>query len=322
MRLLLMTSLLLTACGQASSAVTARGEARSRAPEGFWDTWGDGQAELVGYQLTQPRYGSARSGELILVTVTETFTHGQRVKSDGGHRDEYPVLKLNEVRDFQTGIYDYNVLTSTFVPLSGGLPLGMAEKISFSMQEWCGLTFAELTADHRQGGPLSGLALLGRGYFDGEAQIDRQLAAPEGGVLADALPVVVRGLAGDLLAPGERVEVPWLMRVMDARLWHRELDWSTATLSRSAAPAPFETPAGTFSAWAITAEPASDPATTWYVEDGGDRRLLGWESSSGERAVMTGSVRAPYWRQHDNGQEALRARLGLPAPSWPPRTQQ
>ena len=27
----------------------------------FWKHWGDGQAELSGYRLTQPRYGAARA---------------------------------------------------------------------------------------------------------------------------------------------------------------------------------------------------------------------------------------------------------------------
>ena len=97
--------------------------APSQAPPGFWDHWGDGSAELAGYRLTQPRYGQARRGEAVFVTVTEEFTRATRVKSDGGHGDEYPILKLNEVRDFQTGVYDYNVLTSSFLALTGAAPV-------------------------------------------------------------------------------------------------------------------------------------------------------------------------------------------------------
>jgi hypothetical protein len=47
----------------------------------------------------------------------------------------YPVLKLNAVRKFQTGIYDYSVLTSTFARTAAGFPVA---KLSFSIQEWCG----------------------------------------------------------------------------------------------------------------------------------------------------------------------------------------
>jgi len=83
-------------------------ETEARAPEtrlppaaagaAFWDVWGDGKAELDGYRLLVPRYGELRRGEAVQIWVTETFTAGQRVKSDGGHPDEFPVLKLNDVR--------------------------------------------------------------------------------------------------------------------------------------------------------------------------------------------------------------------------------
>ena len=90
--------------------------------EGFWSHWGDGKAEVSGFALTQPRYGENRTGEAILVFVTEDFDEDARVKSDRGGAGTVPVLKLNEARDFQTGLYDYNAMTSTFVPLAGGLP--------------------------------------------------------------------------------------------------------------------------------------------------------------------------------------------------------
>ncbi len=93
----------------------------------FWKHWGDGKAELNGYSLEQPRYGAVRSGTAILVYVTEDFSDSLRVKADPGKHpasDVYPVLKLNAVRDFQTGIYDYNVMTSTFLRVAAGLAGG------------------------------------------------------------------------------------------------------------------------------------------------------------------------------------------------------
>jgi hypothetical protein len=50
-------------------------------------------------------------------------------------------MKLNEVRDFQTGIYDYNVLTSVFARVAAGWPVA---KLSFSSQEWCGHVYHQL----------------------------------------------------------------------------------------------------------------------------------------------------------------------------------
>ena len=129
----------------------------------FWAHWGDGQAELNGYHLTQPRYGEKRSGTAILVFVTEDMSDSLRVKADPGKHpasDVYPVLKLNAIRDFQTGIYDYNVMTSTFARVSPGWPVA---RVSFSSQEWCGHVYHQLLP---RAGRIAGTF---HSYFDGEA---------------------------------------------------------------------------------------------------------------------------------------------------------
>ncbi len=109
----------------------------------FWSTWGDGRAELAGYDLTIPRYNQPRRGVAVTIFVTETFSNSARVKADPGKHpqaDEYPVIKLNLVKDYQTGIYDYNEMTSSFVALQpvNGRAAGSPTRISFSRQEWCG----------------------------------------------------------------------------------------------------------------------------------------------------------------------------------------
>src|SRR5262249_61482614 len=83
--------------------------------DAFWKQWGDGRGELCGYDLETPRYGSIRHGTAVTIFVTETFSNALRVKADPGRhpkRDEFPVMKLNLVQDFATGIHDYNLLTS------------------------------------------------------------------------------------------------------------------------------------------------------------------------------------------------------------------
>ena len=132
----------------------------------FWTHWGDGRAELDGYALVQPRYGATRKGSAVLVFVTEDFSDSLRVKADPGRHpsaDVFPVLKLNAVRRFGTGIYDYAVMTSTFLRVAPGWPLA---KVSFSSQEWCGHVWHQLVP---RGGKLAGLF---HSYFDGEADHD------------------------------------------------------------------------------------------------------------------------------------------------------
>src|SRR5438132_1578564 len=103
----------------------------------FDQYWGDQKAELSGYDLAQPRYGQLRKGVAITIFVTEPFSNSLRVKADSGKHadaDVFPVLKLNLVEDFATGIYDYNVMTSVFVAMKpvNGLPAGTPTKVSFS----------------------------------------------------------------------------------------------------------------------------------------------------------------------------------------------
>src|SRR5678815_2466082 len=167
-------------------------------------------------------------GTAVLVYVTETFTEAQRVKSDGGHSDEMPVLKLNEVRDFQTGISDYNVLTSTFVVLDGSLPIGIPTKVSMGVQEWCGNVYEQLLFWPDR------LERTLHSYFDGEGDRKETMAIPARGIDGDALPIVVRGLTGDLVPPGGERTVSVLDRILDSRFQHEPPRFRSSAIRRAA----------------------------------------------------------------------------------------
>lgn len=299
----------LAGCAAASGGQRT-GKAHPVPSRAFWDHWSDGQAELNAYRLVQPRYGELRTGEAVLIYVTETFTESQRVKSDGGHPDEFPVFKLNEARDFQTGIYDYHAMTSVFSRLDGVLPPGQPAKLSLSVQEWCGHVYEQLQVD-----PGS-FRQQRHSYFDGEADLAAEGEIPAGAVLADSLPILVRGLTGGLPDPGQSIEVPFLPSLLQQRLDHEELEWGRAQIERSAGSAPVEVPAGRFDAYTVTIREQAGATTSWTVESEWPHRLVAWESDSGERAELMGSMRSAYWRQHREGYEDLRADLGLPARSW------
>src|SRR5258705_6691739 len=72
--------------------------------------WDDGRAEIDAYEATARRYGVLRSFVAYLIVVKEDFSREQLVKADPGHdpADLLPVLKLNHVIDYQTGIYTYH----------------------------------------------------------------------------------------------------------------------------------------------------------------------------------------------------------------------
>lgn len=297
--------MLAMGCGGAEAGSTFP---TASTPPGFWEHWGDGRAEVDTYRLTTPRYGQAREGRAVLVFVTEDFTDGARVKSDGGHTDEYPVLKLNEMRHFQTGIYDYSVMTSTFVRIDGRAPIGQPVKVSFSSQEWCGHVWAQLLSRD------NGLDLSSHSYFDGEADQQTRLPLLREGVLFDALPILVRGLVGEWPPAGTDLRVPVLPTLMWSRFAHKPLEWTQTRLTRETTTAEVTVPAGTFEVYEVRSVLVSNLVTTWQIEAAAPHRIIRWTSSEGEVAELVASERLPYWKMNHEGDEAGLARLGL-APS-------
>ena len=276
----------------------------------FWAHWGDGNAELAGYELTFPRYGAPRTGVAVTIFVTETFANSARVKSDPGNRppsDEFPVMKLNLVHDFQTGIYDYNEMASRFVALApvNGRPAGALSKVSFSSQEWCGHVYQQALFDE------TSIRVTLHSYFDGEADQERMLEYPANGMAEDALHHWARGLAWPALAPGESRSAPLLPSLQRSRHQHQNLAWTTATLARSAAAEEVTTPAGNFIVERFSARIEGGREWTFHVEQAEPHRIVRWESSDGERADLLGAARLPYWKMNGPGFEDELKKLGL-----------
>jgi hypothetical protein len=275
----------------------------------FWAHWGDGKAEMGGYRLNQPRYGATRTGSAVLIFVTEDFSDSLRVKADPGKHpasDVYPVMKLNVVRHFQTGIYDYNVLTSIFARVAPGWPLA---KVSFSSQEWCGHVYHQIRP---RGGRVGGLF---HSYFDGEADGQDDLPLPEGGVFEDALPILLRGWNGEYLKAGESRTVPFLSSLFQSRLAHKPLAWGKATISRAAAATDLRVPAGAFKVVTWTVAQEGGATVTYAVEAAPPHRLIRWSSDAGEDAVLLGSSRLSYWKLNGPEGEKYLKEIGLKAPS-------
>jgi hypothetical protein len=275
------------------------------AAQDFWAHWGDGKAELNGYALKQPRYGAVRTGSSVLIFVTEEFSDTLRVKADPGKHpasDVYPVMKLNAVRDFSTGIYDYNVMTSAFLRIAPGWPVA---KVSFSSQEWCGHVWHQVVPRE---GKLTGLF---HSYFDGEADGVDDLAFPKDGVFEDALPVILRGWNGIYLKPGESRVVPFLPSLLGARLHHTPLAWTKATIARAAGTRFVAVPAGRFEVTAYTVETADGRKLGFDIESASPHRLIRQSGPDGEELTLKGSTRLPYWQLNAPGGEQHLKALGL-----------
>lgn len=267
----------------------------------FWSTWGDGQAELSAYDLTYPRYGAPRKGTAVTIFVTEPFSLSSRVKADPGKHPEadvFPVMKLNLIEDFATGVYDYNEATSSFVALASNAhqPMGALTKVSFSSQEWCGHSWAQWVLQPK------GLDFVGHSYFDSEADRASTLASPPNGIAEEQLFFWARGLAEPKLAPGASAKVPFLRSLQYHRHAHREMKWTEATLSRGPS-------GGATEEWQAVV--ADGPTIRFVVERAKPNRIVRWESSEGERAELIRSARMKYWEMNKPGGESALALLGL-----------
>jgi hypothetical protein len=283
----------------------------------FWRHWGDGKAEVAAYDLIEPRYGQPREGVAVTIFVTEPFSHSLRVKAESGNHpagDVFPVMKLNLIKDYATGIYDYHVMLSSFVALerSGGRSAGSAVKVSYSSQEWCGHVYSQLGFD-----PL-GIHYDAHSYFDGEADQRRDLEYPQDGIAEDLLLVWARGMAAPVLKPGESLTAPVLRSLQYSRDRHTPPPWTRGTLARAAATRRVQVPAGEFDAETFTAALSGGPSWTIEVEKAAPHRIVRWETSDGVRAELVGVARLEYWKMNRRGFEDALSQLGLKR--RPPRT--
>jgi len=307
---------LTIACG----VHAAPAQAPAPAAPTFESHWQDGRAELDGYRYTVTRYGQPRRGTAVMVFVTEPFSEAKRVKVDDpkkNPKDTFEALKLNFIRDFQTGIYDYNTITSLFVRSRDFSPV----KIAFSCDEWCGQVYEEMIYERFH------VADRYSSYFEDESQTERLTLQPNG-ITEEELLIRFRDLRGAWLRPGERRRVPFLASAFLRRLTHgRALQWGQATLERGRDAEAITVPAGRFETTRYTVRVENGPEGAFWIEQSYPHRVIRWEwranpaAASGgwspaeglDAGELTGSARLKYWELHRPGDEKYLAQLGLVA---------
>ena len=278
----------------------------SRAAD-FDSWWHDGKAELDGYHLTVSRYGQDRSGTAVMVFVTEPFSESRRVKVDDANAnpsDTFDALKLNLVRDFQTGIYDYNTMVSVFVRTKNLEPV----KVSFSSQEWCGNVYEEMIFRPKE---IRGSYFS---YFENESG-PITLGWPKGGVTEDELFIALRGLRDDFLAAGEARTLPYLPGSFYARLTHHKQEWIQATITRAKEPQNVRVPAGDFTTTLYDVRTSDGRAGQFWIEAAYPHRIVKWSLPPDVDGELLGSQRLEYWKLHGEGDEKYLKELGLPVPA-------
>lgn len=303
---LFLVALLATAVAVVMGATVWQRPAQAAEPApvfsdaAFRKYWFAGKAELTSYTLDQVQYGRHNPGEAVLIFVTEDFRTDTQVKLESEDRSRAtPVLKLNQVRKFVTGIYDYSTLTSVFMPLDTKL-FPHALKATASVQEWCGQTYQQLN--------LRGNSyhLTSHSYFekegDAETNFDRAW-------LEDELFTRLR-LSPETLPTGEIEVVPSLLF---NRLSHRapQPEPATAALTDT-----------TFQAQNVRVYTLNYPGlprrVALFFEKAAPYRIAGWEETTVEkgqllttRATRRQTLVTDYWKHHGPEGKALRDSLKL-----------
>ncbi|WP_299890861.1 septum formation inhibitor Maf [uncultured Lacinutrix sp.] len=172
----------------------------------FNEYWYAGEAEISSYKLEQSRYGETRNGTAVLVYVTEPFLTKAQVKADYNNPSNINVLKLNATKKFNTGIYPYSIMQSTFYPIANNQH---AIKTSCSVQEWCGHAYTQLNNRDQ-------FEVNSHSYFEGEADKNFNLNKA---ILENELWTQLR-IAPKSLPTGELEIIPALELV---RLKHKPL---------------------------------------------------------------------------------------------------
>ncbi len=274
----------------------------------FRDYWYSQGAEISRFSLEQVRYGEIHKGDAVLVFVTEEFNPAIQIKADKSRPDNVPVLKLNFVRKFFTGIYPYSILTSVFSPVDvRNYPLPM--KISSSTQEWCGHAYTQLNLNDDR------YRVRMHSYFEKEGDQDFRLKSyvPE-----DAIWNMIR-IAPDTLPLGEFLLIPGTVY---ARLAHRQLAprKAVATLKKIAGKSLENNPLVRYE----IGIPAEQRTLRIVFEEKFPYRIQKWEESYRSMAAMGGklmttrAVRShtildPYWQHHRNQDRVMLKKLGLNA---------
>lgn len=261
----------------------------------FAGYWYQGQAELNSYRLEQSRYGEMREGKAVLVFVTEDLARSRQVKLD--HPDKagsqkVTVLKLNHLRRFVTGIYDYSLMSSVFTPVDTRRhPHSL--KTTTTVQDWCGHAFTQLN--------LKGKRYLVRNFSYFESFGDQRGRIPAV-LLEDELWNRIRLGPGSI--PSGEVEV--VPGTFFARLLHKEIKPHKAVLSMEAKEG-------------VSLLRLKYAGLGREIEIRFDsvfpHKILGWtELDRGKllsRGTLLESVKSPYWQQNALEFEHLRDSLKL-----------
>ena len=258
--------------------------------------WYAGEAEITSFKLSQARYGEMREGNAVMVFVTEPFSKKSMTKADRPGNDDPSVLKMNFTKNFNTGIYPYSLMNSSFYPIDEGKH---SLKISSSSQEWCGHSYMELKNENK-------FSISTSSYFQGES---KEISLSKD-YLEDDVWSMIR-LRPSSLPTGNLKMIPSFFYI---RLTHVE------TKAYSCNAKVIDNNNGT-KCYVVT-YPDLDRELSITYEASFPHKIKSWEESymdgyGSNRKKLTTSgqaiktIKSDYWNKNKNTDATLRTELGL-----------
>lgn len=292
--------MLLSACKNK----TIQSSQLSDTPE-FRKYWYANTAEISSYELKQVQYGQLNEGEAIMVFVTEDFRLDKQVKLESDAKEKATtVLKLNFIKKFITGIYDYSMFTSVFTPVqTNTFPITL--KVTNTNQEWCGQSFLQL--NYQQ----NGYRVIGKSYFEDEVDEDCHV---DNAILEDELWSKIRLLPIEQLPQGSLLMIPSLTSL---RLMHKKVQPELAKLSLEPYKGDSTFKGKNLMDYKINF-PESKRDLRIIFENDFPHQIVGWEETYESRkkiltsrAVLKATIQNPYWKKNSTIDTVYRKQLKL-----------
>ena len=271
----------------------------------FYSHWGDGRAEISSYNIDVRRYNQMRNGNSVLIFVTEDINKETfiKVESPVPKDDRMYVMKLNQIIRFNTGIYDYSVMSSIFSEVDGGNWPFSLRKVTNSIQDWCGHIFDEVMVGSNY--------VEGRinSYFERDGVSFYTLPVSSNFVSGDGLLIRMRELNGEWLKPGQQIAISFFPSLWGIQLRSLERKISDAILTKTIGKdLEISSQIVPVYEWQLDFE---NNWEKYWIEQEYPHRILAWEFSDGGRGRLIETLRLSYWELNNNEHLEYRKFLDL-----------
>jgi hypothetical protein len=258
--------------------------------------WYAGKAELSAYDLKIDRYNEPRKGYVAMVFVTEDLSKSKHVKldyPDKAGEDRVPVLKLNALSRFQTGIYDYSLMSSLFTPIDVTKnPHSL--KATTTVQDWCGHVFTQL--DYLKDNKYK---VSQYSYFEMEGD---KVFDTEGSFLEDEIFTRLRINPASL--PEKATIIP---NLTFTRLRHKPVAGSNATISFKDIEEGLRICTVNYPELKRRLEVVFEGKSPYKITSFAEFQ----DNKEMSRATLRKTMMSDYWNKHDNQSAYMREMLGL-----------